>query len=269
MDMAIDIAVIGGSGFYSLLKNVEEHRVSTRYGRPSDAVMIGKLGKREVAFIARHGRKHTIPPQRVPYRANIEALYQFGVKRIISTGAVGSLRPDYKPGQLAIFDQFVNYTHGRADTFYDDEVVAHVSTAEPYCGELRKIASKAAKNEKLAFHDSGTVAVISGPRFSTRAESSIFSSQGSHMINMTQYPEAALARERQMCYLGIGLITDYDAGLEGRSDIKPVSTSEVIRIFGKNVEKATGLILDIIPQIPEKRTCGCSKALEGAVITHK
>ncbi len=267
--MEAEIGIIGGSGLYSLLDSAEDIAVDTKYGKPSDAISVGTLAGAKVAFLPRHSKKHTIPPHKVPFRANIDALSQLGVKRIIATNAVGSLKPEYKPGFLALFDQFVNATSGRSDTFFDEDMVVHVSSAEPYCPQLRRIAAAAALKANIPIHERGTVVVINGPRFSSKAESRTFSAQGHHMVNMTQYPEVMLARERQMCYLGIALITDYDAGLEGRDDVKPVTNAEVVRIFGENVDKARRIIADVIKGVPKERECGCSKSLEGALMTHK
>ncbi len=267
--MDAEIGIIGGSGFYSLLEGAQSMEVGTKYGKPSSPISVGKIGSKKVAFIARHGLRHTISPQNINYRANIEALASLGVKRIITTSAVGSLDKDYMPGDFVILDQFINMTHGRNDTFYDVDTVVHVSTAYPYCEDLRTLGLKTAANSKIKHHKTGTVVVINGPRFSTKAESVNFSRMGANLINMTQYPEAALAREKGICYLGIAIVTDYDAGQEGEDDIKPVSTSEMLAIFGKNVEKAKVLVKDIVPKISPTRTCDCSKALEGAEITHK
>lgn len=267
--MEAEIGIIGGSGFYSLLKDAKTIRISTKYGETSDAITIGTIGGRKVAFLPRHGSKHTIPPHKVPYRANIEALKSLGVKRIIATNAVGSLRPDYKPGEIAIFDQFVNMTHGRHDTFFDEDTVAHISTAHPYCAELRTLAAALVKKNGIPVHESGTIVVINGPRFSTKAESKFFSSQGFDMIGMTQYPEVTLAREHGICYLGIGVITDYDAGLEGREDIKPVTMEEVMMIFSQNMDKTKKVVTDLIPEIPAYASCSCSKSLDGAIQTQK
>jgi 5'-methylthioadenosine phosphorylase len=269
MEGKAEIGIIGGSGFYSLLESPRQLEGASRYGKPSAPLALGKLEGRSVAFLPRHGYKHTIPPHKVPYRANIEAMANAGVKRLIATSAVGSLSADYKPGELVFFDQFVSMTHGRADTFFDEDTVVHVSSADPYCPELRRVAIKVAKRMGVGFHDKGTVVVINGPRFSSRAESRFFSAQGFELINMTQYPEVVLARERQICYLGIGMVTDYDAGLVGKKGIKPVSIAEVNRIFGENIGKVKELIGKLLPEIPEKRNCTCGSALEGAVATQK
>ena len=191
------------------------------------------------------------------------------MKRIIATGAMGSLTKDYAPGDFVFLDQFVNMTHGRQDTFFDGDKVVHVSTAHPYCPELRALAINEAKRMGLKYHETGTIVVINGPRFSSRAESRFFSSQGFQVVNMTQYPEAALARERELCYLGIGIVTDYDAGLEGETGIKPVDAQEVGRVFGKSVEQVKKLMANMLPKIPEKRSCPCGSALENAVASAK
>jgi 5'-methylthioadenosine phosphorylase len=263
--MKAEIGIIGGSGFYSLLEDAQSMEVETEYGSPSDKVSIGKIAGRDVAFIPRHGTKHAFPPHKVPFRANIQALYDLGVTRIIATNAVGSLNPKFKVGQIVAFDQFINQTNGRDDTFFDKSV-AHVSTAEPYCTELRMVSTVAANKNKLDYRDGGSVVVINGPRFSTKAESVFFSKQGFDLINMTQYPEVALARERCMCYLALGIVTDYDAGLVGRDDIKPVSHKEVMETFSKNIGNVKELIKTIISEMPKERKCDCKNALDGAII---
>ena len=264
--MKADIGIIGGSGLYSMATGLEEIEVNTEYGKPSNNIAVGKLGGRTVAFLPRHGAKHVLPPHKVPYKANIAALKSLGVSRIIATSTVGSLASEYKPGDMVFFDQFVNATYGRDDTFFHSYPVAHVSPAEPYCPELRSIAAKAAEKLKINHHKSGTVVVINGPRFSTKAESRIFSKQGIHTINMTQYLEAVLAREQELCYLGIGIVTDYDAGLEGRSDIEPVSMSEINRMFAANLGRVKTLIAEITSNIPQKRGCKCAEAMANAMI---
>lgn len=258
------IGIIGGTGFYELAKDVEEVKVETPYGRPSAPITLTKINGIGVAFLPRHGKKHEYPPHKVPYKANIWALHSLGVERIIGPCAVGSLQPEYKPGDFAFCDQFVNFTHGRNDTFYDGPKTTHISTADPYCPELRDIAIKLAKEKGLSFHDKATVVVIQGPRFSTRAESKFFRSQGFHLINMTQYPEVTLARELEICYLNISLITDYDVGLEGHPDIKPVTHAEVLKVFVENLGKLRDFIADLIPRIPAERSCVCSRALKNA-----
>ena len=265
-DMEAEIGIIGGSGFYSLLENAESMEIETEYGKPSDKISVGEIGGRKVAFIPRHGSKHTIPPQQVPYRANIEALYGLGVKRIVATSASGSLNRDFRIGQVVLFDQFVNMTSGRQDTFFDKEPVGHVSTAEPYCEVLRALASATATSMVVDHRNTGNVVVINGPRFSTKAESILFGTHGFELINMTQYPEVALAREKAICYLGMGIVTDYDVGVVAKGGIAPVSYSEIDRVFHQNVEKVKALVKEIVKNIPKNRTCNCKNALDGAMV---
>lgn len=256
-----EIGVIGGTGFYRFLGDVKEIKVDTPYGSPSDMIALGEVDGRRIAFLPRHGRNHQLPPHMVNYRANLYALYSLGCERIIAPCAAGSLQPDVSPGDFVICDQFVDRTRGRKDTYYDGPRAVHISTADPYCPEMRAIAVTQAKNLGLPCHERGTMVVIQGPRFSTRAESRWFSSMGWHVINMTGYPEVVLARELGMCYLNISLITDYDVGLEGRPDIRPVSHEEVVRVFAENNQKLRDLILSIIRNLPEKRGCSCEREL--------
>ncbi len=265
--MKAEIGVIGGSGFYRLLEDVYGLRVETPYGPPSDEVAIGTVGGRRVAFIPRHGSHHTLPPAAINYRANLWALHSLGVTRVIAPSAAGSLQSRIKPGDFVICDQFVDRTSGRADTFFDaGPNVAHVSTANPYCPVLRELAIDAASARGLPIHERGTVVVIQGPRFSTRAESRWFSSMGWEVVNMTQYPEVSLARELEMCYVNLSLITDYDAGLEDDPSVKPVSVGDVVALFADNIAKVRELILELIPIIPETRECPCATAMKSAVI---
>jgi 5'-methylthioadenosine phosphorylase len=259
------VGIIGGSGFYSLLDNPRKLKVSTPYGSPSDEVALGEIGGVPVAFLARHGQGHRIPPHQINYRANIYALYSVGVSRIIGPCAAGSLQPHVKPGDFVISDQFVDRTSGRRATFYDGPTVVHVAGAEPYCPELRELAYGVCGELGISAHPRGTVVVVQGPRFSTRAESRWFSSQGWEVINMTQFPENVLARELEICYLNVALITDYDVGLEGQPGVEPVTAAEVMRVFGQNLEKLRRLIFALVPRIPEERSCICSRALKDAV----
>ncbi len=259
-----EIGVFGGSGFYSFFKNAREITVSTPYGAPSGKVTLSAVEGRQLAFLPRHGVYHQYPPHKVPYKANVHAFKQLGVSRIIAPNAVGSLKAEIEPGDLVFCDQFVNFTTGREDTFYDGPLTTHVTTAEPYCPQMRKVAVGAAKKLGLRFHRSGTVVVIQGPRFSTKAESRFFSSQGWDVINMTQYPEVVLAREQELCYLNISLATDYDAGLEGDPRAKPVSHEQVIKVFNRNMGRLRNLIVEIAKELPQKRACDCGSALEHA-----
>jgi 5'-methylthioadenosine phosphorylase len=259
-----EVGVFGGSGFYSLFGKVSPLRVVTDYGSPSASLTVSPLAGRSVAFLPRHGTHHEFPPHMVPYRANLQAFKQLGVTRVIGPCAVGSLRPEVEPGDFVFCDQFVNFTSGRKDTFYDGPETTHVSTADPYCPEMRKVGLEAAEKLGLRVHDRGTIVVIQGPRFSTRAESKFFRSQGWEVINMTQYPEVVLARELGLCYLNISLVTDYDAGLEDDPKVKPVSHDEVIRVFNRNTGKLKGLILAIVKALPKERGCGCGESLRNA-----
>ena len=252
------IGVFGGSGFYKFLDEVKEVSIETPYGKPSDSAFIGKIGCHNVAFIPRHGRNHTIPPHLINYRANVWAMKSLGVERVISPCAAGSLQKHIEPSNFVICDQFVDWTDGRLSTFYEGPVVTHPSAAETYCPEMRKLAVETAKELGIKVHDKGTVVVINGPRFSTKAESKFFTSQGWEVINMTAFPEAYLVKELDMCPLNISLITDYDAGLVG--DVPPVSHQAVIEVFNNNVENLKSLLFRMIEKIPPERSvCECSK----------
>lgn len=256
------IGVFGGSGFYSFLEKVEETKVDTPFGDPSSPVSIGEIGGVEVAFLPRHGLEHQYPPHTINYRANVWAMKELGVERIIGPCAAGSLKKEVEPGHFVISDQLVDRTTGRRDTFYDGPKTTHVSFADPYCDEMRRIALTTGRRQGITVHDGGTVVTIQGPRFSTRAESKWFQDAGWEVINMTQYPEAYLARELEICYMNIALITDYDVGVEGHGSA--VSHEEVLRVFNANNDRLRDLLFAVIPQIPESRSCPCSTALRGA-----
>jgi 5'-methylthioadenosine phosphorylase len=259
-----EIGVFGGSGFYSFLDSAEEVAVDTPYGPTSDRLVVGDLGGRRVAFLPRHGRHHHLPPHAIPYRANLWAMRELGVRRIIGPTASGSLRADLRPGSFVVCDQFVDRTSGRRDTFYDGPVTTHVSAADPYCPDLRRILLETGREQGLDIHDGGTVVVIQGPRFSTRAESRWFSAMGWDVINMTAYPEGWLARELGLCYANVSLITDYDVGLEGEPGVEPVSHAEVVRVFAENNARLRDLLFAAIPRIGEQPRDVCATALEGA-----
>ena len=259
-----EIGVIGGSGFYELLEEARELRVETPYGPPIDVVTVGEVAGRQVAFLPRHGRQHVLPPHAINYRANIHALKSLGVTRVVGPCAVGSLQPEIRPGDLVICDQYVDRTSGRKDTFYDGPVVTHVSMADPFCPTLRKVAVHTARQMDWPVHDGGTVVVIQGPRFSTRSESRWFRSQGSEVINMTQYPECALARELELCYVNISLITDYDVGVEGDTQARPVTAQEVLVRFRENTARLRELVLRLVTAVPSTRDCPCATALAHA-----
>jgi 5'-methylthioadenosine phosphorylase len=258
-----EIGIFGGSGFYSLLDKVEDVDLSTPYGSPSAALALGDLGGRKVAFLPRHGPRHQHPPHRVPYRANLWAMKELGVHRIIGPCAAGSLQTRVKPGHFVVCDQLVDRTWGREDTFYDGPETTHIAFADPYCPTMREVAIKEGRDQGIELHERGTVVVVQGPRFSTRSESEMYRRQGWEVINMTQYPEAALARELEICYLNISLITDYDVGVEGQ-DVEAVSHEMVIRVFQENNARLRDLLFAIVPALPTERDCPCATALEGA-----
>jgi 5'-methylthioadenosine phosphorylase len=257
-----EIGVFGGSGFYSFLEDTEVVDVETPYGEPSAPPVVGDLGGRRVAFIPRHGTHHEHPPHRIPYLANVWAMKELGVTRIIGPNACGSLQPHVKPGDFVVCDQLVDRTRGRPHTFYDGPVTTHISFADPYCPVLRTVAIEQGRRQGISLHERGTVVVIEGPRFSTRAESAWFSAAGWEVVNMTQYPESLLARELELCYVNISLITDYDVGVEG---IPAVTNEEVIRVFNENNDKLRGLLFAIVAAIPDARECPCPTALQGAI----
>ena len=263
----VKIGLIGGTGFYQFFegktRNIE---VKTEFGFPSDEITIGSLFGKKIAFLPRHGKNHQLPPHRIPYRANIKALKNLGVERIIAPSAVGSLKKEIKAGHIVLCDQFIDYTKRREDTFFDGPRVAHIEMAYPYCPELRGIARVQAETAGLKVHSKGTVVVIEGPRFSTLADSLRFSQMGADLINMTQYPEVVLAAELGICYLNISLITDYDVGIYAEGGAKPVSIDQVLENFKKNTENLKKLVSLVIKSIPNKRRCSCQTRAERAVL---
>jgi 5'-methylthioadenosine phosphorylase len=258
-----EIGIFGGSGFYSFLESVEEVDVDTPFGKPSAPPAVGEIGGRRVAFLPRHGTKHQFPPHRVPYQANLWAMKELGVERIIGPCAAGSLQPHVKPGHFVICDQLADRTTGRADTFYDGPETTHIAFADPYCPTMREVTIKQARDQGLDLHERGTVVVVQGPRFSTRSESRSFRDQGWEVVNMTQYPEAALARELEICYANVSLITDYDVGVEGEN-VEEVTNEMVIRVFTENNTKLRDLLFRVVPALPRERDCPCATALTGA-----
>lgn len=254
-----EIGIFGGSGLYQLIERAEEMEVNTPYGSPSDTVTLGTIGGRRVAFLPRHGVRHQYPPHTIPYLANLWAMKSLGVNRILAPCAVGSLQPQVKPGNFVICDQFVDRTSGRRSTFYDGPITTHISAADPYCPELSETVIKAGREMKLPIHEKGTVVVVQGPRFSSRAESRWFKGVGWEVINMTQYPEVVLARELEICYGNISLVTDYDVWQD-----EPVSHDQVMKTFEKNIDTLKKLLFAAIPKIPKNRKCPCSTALQKA-----
>jgi 5'-methylthioadenosine phosphorylase len=254
------IGVIGGSGFYELFTSADEVKVETPFGTPSDVLTVGEVAGRRVAFLPRHGRDHRFPPHRIPYRANLWALRSVGVRQVLAPSAVGSLTPGHGPGTLVIPDQLVDRTTGREHTFYDAGGAVHVAFADPYCPHGRERAAAAARAGGWPTADTGTLVVINGPRFSTRAESRWYAAQGWTLVGMTGHPEAVLARELAMCYTPLSLVTDTDAGvLEGEG----VTQEEVFREFAKNVARLRELVLSIIATLPDERGCPCPDVLGG------
>ena len=261
--MQAEIGIIGGTGIYDpeLLNDPHEVKVHTPYGSPSDLITLGTLKGRKVAFLPRHGKKHTIRPSDINNRANIHALRELGVQWILAPCTVGSLREEFKPGDLMFVDQFIDRTTRREQSFYTGPQVCHITVAEPTCPELRKTLTKIATNQKTRHHTAGTYVCIEGPRFSTRAESKLFRNWGADVVGMTLVPECVLAREAQMCYASIATITDYDAWKE-----HAVNAREIVKTMKESIEKVKKLIIETVPKIPKTRKCDCSMALENALI---
>lgn len=260
----VKIGIFGGSGFYELLEDATEIEVDTPHGKPADKITIGNLAGKEVAFLPRHGKKHQFSAHKVPYMANIYAMKMLGVERIIGPCAAGSLQAEIQPGDFVICDQFIDRTKHREESFYPGPKIVHVSPAEPYCPQCRELAIESCRKLNIPVHKKGTVITIEGPRFTTKAESRWYSKMNCQVINMTQYPEVILAREQEICYVNISLITDYDAGLEGDKNIKPVAAADVSKIFAQNIDQVKMLISDIVKYMPEERNCSCGNSLDGA-----
>ena len=262
---SVDIAIIGGTGIYdnNLFHEEKTIKPHTPYGPTSDSIIVGLAGDRKIAFLPRHGKGHKIPPHMINYRANIWALKDLGVKRIIAPSAVGSLNYRYAPGDIMLPDQFIDFTKNRNYSFFDGSQVCHISMADPFCIYLRKIANECMNDLGIKFHDKGTYVCIEGPRFSTRSESKIFKDvYQADIIGMTLIPECVLARESEICYLSISTITDYDVWAE-----QPVSTKEVIETLHKNVEITRTIISKLVPLISDNRNdCTCGSALGEALL---
>lgn len=264
--MAADIGIIGGSGFYEFLSDPEWVEVHTPFGAPSAPVAVGTLDGRQIAFLPRHGRNHQFPPHRVNYRANLWALRSLGVRQVLAPCAVGSLRPELGPGTFVVPDQVIDRTWGRAHTFYDSEgPVVHVSFADPYCPRGRA-AMLASADDATPLVDGGTLVVINGPRFSTKAESRWHTAAGGTVVGMTGLPEASAARELAMCYTTVCMITDHDAGIDTG---EAVTHAEVLRVFAGNIERLKGLLRKVVAALPApetdgEATCSCRHALDGS-----
>ncbi|MGB9857928.1 MAG: S-methyl-5'-thioadenosine phosphorylase [Dictyoglomaceae bacterium] len=252
------IAIIGGTGVYDpkFLENPEELIIKTPYGEAK--ILKGVYKGEEVGFLARHGAKHSVPPHKINYRANMWALKSLGVERILATTAVGSLKMNLTPGDLVLLDQFIDFTKGREYTFYDgsDGRVIHIDFSEPYCPELRRILIEEAKNLGIKLHPYGTYICTEGPRFETPAEIKMFSNFGD-VVGMTNVPEVVLARELEMCYAVVSLVTNYAAGISKN----PLSHQEVLDAMAENIEKVRNLFASVITKIPRERNCPCKSAL--------
>lgn len=263
--MQAEFGVIGGTGLYdpNLLKNIQEVAVDTPYGKPSDSITIGELNGKSVAFLPRHGKKHTIRPTDINVRANICALKKLGVKRILAPSTVGSLREDYHPGEIVFVDQFIDRTTRREQSFYTaaEAKVCHISVAEPMCPELRKIIINIAKDMKLKMHETGTYVCIEGPRFSSKAESKMYRQWCADVVGMTLVPECVLAREAEICYASISTVTDYDVWKE-----HAVSVDEILTTMKNNVENVKRIIAETVDRTPIELSCGCNSALKGAFV---
>jgi 5'-methylthioadenosine phosphorylase len=258
-----EIAVIGGSGFYAFIDGAVELVVETPYGAPSAPIAVGTVdtesGPRSVAFLPRHGRHHEYPAHVVPYRANLWALRSLGVRQVVGPCAVGSLRPELTRGALVAPDQIIDRTTSRVQTYFD-EGACHVEFADPYCSRLRRELLDSMRTQEADVVDGGTMVVIDGPRFSTRAESQWYAAQGWSLVNMTGHPEAVLARELALCYAPVALVTDLDAGL---APDEAVSQAEVFRVFAEHTDRLRALLRRVVAGLSLERDCACPKVHEG------
>ncbi|MEO2264656.1 MAG: S-methyl-5'-thioadenosine phosphorylase [Nitrosopumilus sp.] len=261
MEKDVEIGIFGGTGVYDsdLLENTQEIDMDTPYGKPSDTITVGTYKGRKIAFLPRHGKKHTIPPHMINFKANIWAFKELGITRIIAPSAVGSLKEELEPGHFALPSQFLDFTKSRKGSFSKEGRVIHISVADPFCPELQTSILKVTDKEDLKIHKDCTYVCIEGPRFSTKAESKFYRSTGADIIGMTLVPECQLAREAQMCYASISTVTDYDVWAD-----KPVTAKEVLKTLSKNVEITKKILAELIDKIPKTRNCSCAKALEEA-----
>ncbi len=263
-----EIGIIGGSGLYAMpgLVNVHEERVETPFGWPSDAFVMGELDGKRVAFLARHGRGHKILPSELNFRANIYAMKMLGVERILSVSAVGSLKEEHKPTDFVIPDQFIDRTFARVGTFFGDGIVGHVAFGDPVCATVRGAFEKACAEAGVVGKNGGTYICIEGPQFSTRAESNLYRSWGADVIGMTNLQEAKLAREAEICYATLAMVTDYDCWFEGHDD---VTVEQVVAVLHQNAENGTKVVRAAIAAMPKERACACVDALKYAILTDK
>jgi len=261
-----EIGIIGGSGLYSMpgLTGVHEERVSTPFGDPSDAFVLGDLEGHKVAFLARHGRGHRLLPSELNFRANLYGFKKLGVTRILSMSAVGSLKEEHKPGDFVIPDQFIDRTFLRTSTFFGDGIVAHVAFGDPVCTTVAETFTAACKSEAISVKSGGTYVCMEGPQFSTRAESNLYRSWGADVIGMTNLQEAKLAREAEICYATAAMVTDYDCWHPGHDD---VTVEQIVAVLNQNAANACRVIKAAVAAMPKERKCGCASALQYAILT--
>jgi len=263
-----EIGVIGGSGLYAMpgLTSVHEELVTTPFGDPSDAFILGELEGRNVAFLARHGRGHRILPSELNFRANIFAMKTLGVERILSVSAVGSLKEEHKPTDFVIPDQFIDRTYARVSTFFGDGIVAHVGFGDPVCPTVASLLKRACDAVGVVGKSSGTYVCMEGPQFSTRAESNLYRSWGADVIGMTNLQEAKLAREAEICYATMAMVTDYDCWREGHDD---VTVDQVVAVMHQNADNAAKVVRSAITAMPTQKSCACGDALKYAILTDR
>ncbi len=266
--MRAEIGVIGGSGLYSMpgFEAQEEVVLDTPFGVPSESYVVGKLAGHKVAFLSRHGRGHRISPSELNFRANIYGMKCLGVERIISLSAVGSLKEEHRPLDFVIPDQFFDRTRARASTFFGEGLVAHISFAHPICPEMARVVAKASRAVGVDTHEGGTYLCMEGPAFSTKAESTVYRSWGMDVIGMTNLQEAKLAREAEICYVTIAMVTDYDCW---HPDHDAVTVNQIIATLSKNAENACAVVAQAVANMPAARSCGCGSALAHAIITDR
>jgi len=263
-----EIGIIGGSGLYAMsgLTSVREERVTTPFGDPSDAFILGELEGRSVAFLAGHGRGHRILPSELNFRANIFAMKMLGVERILSVSAVGSLKEEHKPTDFVIPDQFIDRTYARVSTFFGEGIVAHVGFGDPVCATVASVFKKACDAVGVVGKSGGTYVCMEGPQFSTRAESNLYRSWGADVIGMTNLQEAKLAREAEMCYATMAMVTDYDCWREGHDD---VTVDQVVAVLHQNADNAAKVVRSAIAAMPTEKSCACGDALKYAILTDR
>ena len=261
-----EVGIIGGSGLYSMpgLADIHEIPLETPFGAPSDTYVLGTLEGKKVAFLARHGRGHRILPTELNFRANIHGFKQLGVERILSVSAVGSLKEEHKPGEFLVVDQFLDRTRHRVDTFFGDGVVAHIAFADPICPQLSEVMAKACQNAKVVGKRGGTYLCMEGPQFSTKAESNLYRSWGMDVIGMTNLQEAKLAREAEICYVTVAMVTDYDCWHPHHDS---VTVDQIVAVLLKNAENACNVVREAVAAMPKVRSCKCGSALAHAVLT--